>query len=315
MISNILMDMNLCPIAIFTYNRPDTLRETVNSLLNAAFSDQSILFIFSDGPKRPTEGHIVDEIRKYIRQIKGFKEVHYYFSETNHGLAKSIISGVSKVLQIYKSVIVLEDDLIVTPNFLSFMNKALNEYHSDDKVFSISGYSFDLKKSQDEINDAYFLNRGWSWGWATWKNRWDKVDWSVSDYNEFSRNPSLKKEFNKGGSDLTAMLHKQMTNKLDSWAIRWFYAQFKDGGLTLYPVSSKILNNGFDNRATHTTGSNKRYIPLLDATFKDEFTFPKKVEINAHFQKSFQRKMGIGSRLKSRIGSVLINILRTTKNK
>jgi len=304
------MENQLAPLVIFTYKRSDTLRTLIESLLKCSLVSETSLFIFSDGPKGQKDVEEVEQVRSFIKEIKGFKDITTYFSEVNKGLATSIITGVSNVLKTYDTVIVLEDDLIVTANFLAFMNKALVAYAAYDRVFSVSGYSFDLKAPKENTADAYFLNRGWSWGWATWKNRWDNIDWTVSDFEKFNKDPKLQREFNKGGSDLTAMLQKQMTNKLDSWGIRWVYHQFKVGGYTLYPVNSKILNNGFDDRATHTTGSSSRYVPQIDTSLKSEFIFPETVEINKGFQKAFQNKMGIVSRFKSKFSTIVADLVK-----
>jgi glycosyltransferase involved in cell wall biosynthesis len=302
--------MNNAPILLFTYKRLDTLKQTVDALQKNALSASSDLFVFSDGAKNENDADLVNQVREYVQQVNGFKSITYFFSETNKGLASSIISGVSNVLKIHNSVIVLEDDLVVTPNFLDFMNKALDEYVSVSKVFSISGYSFDLSPSVKQTDDAYFLNRGWSWGWGTWKDRWDNVDWDVKDYHEFEKDPKLKRAFNKGGSDLSSMLQKQMTNNLDSWGIRWVYHQFKVKGLTLYPRFSKVLNIGFDSRATHTTGSGTRYIPKLDADLKEIFVFPQKIEAHEQYQRAFQFKMGIVLRIGSKLASIGKKLLK-----
>ena len=302
------------PLIIFTYKRADTLLTLVESLLKNSLAATTTLFIFSDGSKTESDKQPVEEVRDYIKLIKGFKEIKYFFSETNLGLAASIISGVSKIFANAEAAIVLEDDLVVTSNFLIYMNMALERYRAEKKAFSISGYSFNLTVPKNISDDAYFLNRGWSWGWATWKDRWDSIDWLITDYNEFSNNASLKAGFNKGGSDLTGMLKKQMTGKLDSWAIRWFYAQFKTQGLTLYPVKSKVLNNGFDDRATHTIGAPGRYSPQLDDGYAIQFTFPKNVGVHSLYQKAFQNKMGIRSRIKSKAASVIVQLIRRFRN-
>ena len=305
--------MNPAPVIVFTYKRTDTLKKLIASLLTNGLASETVLYLFSDGPKNNEDVEIVNEVRDYVKTIAGFKQIKYAFSNDNLGLAVSIISGVSKVFLTADAAIILEDDLMVTPNFLIFMNQALERYQSEKNAFSVSGYSFNLGTSKIRGDDCYFLNRGWSWGWATWKDRWDNIDWVVGDYNNFSNDKKLKAMFNRGGSDLTAMLKKQMTGKLDSWAIRWFYAQFKLAGLTLYPIKSKIINNGFDERATHTTGSKGRYIPLLDDGTATSFTMPAIVEINSFFQKAFQKKMGVSSRMISKAGSVAIRLLRHFK--
>ncbi|WP_289662497.1 sugar transferase [Flavobacterium panacagri] len=297
--------MELAPIVLFTYKRLDELKKTVEALQKNPLARKSDLFIFSDAEKTDVDILIVKEVREYIRSIDGFKSVTIYESPTNKGLATSIISGVSKILELHESVIVLEDDLISTNNFLDFMNQALEIYQNEDKVFSISGFSFNLKIETEYFEDVYFLNRGWSWGWATWKNKWENIDWDIKDYHEFIKNKKHQKEFSKGGSDLNAMLKKQMHNNLDSWAIRWFYNQFKSGGLTVYPLQSKIINEGFGINATHTKGSNRRYIPIIDNGKKRIFQFPSKTQITDIAQKRFQIKMGYFSRFKSKIESYL----------
>jgi hypothetical protein len=300
-----LNDMTPAPIILFTYKRLNTLRRTVDSLKTNGLAKESELFIFSDGPRGEQNLDSVNMVRDYIKRITGFKSIRYFFSETNKGLASSVISGVSRVLQAYGSAIILEDDLVVTPNFLAFMNQGLCEYASNDKVFSISGYSFRIDPPANNFEDAYFLNRGSSWGWGTWKSRWDNIDWEVKDYPEFEKSSRLKKAFNEGGSDLSAMLKKQMTNKIDSWAVRWAYHQFKVKGLTLYPRNSKVLNIGFDNGATHTTGSPNRYAPKLDTSLKETFIFPVRVEISKYYQNAFQRKMGIASRVWHKMNTLM----------
>lgn len=304
------MSNTFAPILLFTYKRLETLKQTVEALKNNFLASESNLYIFSDAGKTEADTIIVSDIRSYLKTIKGFKKVEIFEAEVNLGLANSIISGVSKIVNLYGKVIVLEDDLRTTPNFLSYMNACLVQYESSEKVFSISGYSFNLGKDKNGIEDSYFLNRGWSWGWATWKNKWNDVDWKVSDYDKFSNDISSRKRFAQGGSDLNKMLDSQMTGKLDSWAIRWFYHQFKINGLTLYPVYSKVYNEGFDSNATHTTGSSSRYNPLLDNTHKTEYIFPENIEITKAFQKRFQDKMGIKARVISKIETMLLSVFK-----
>lgn len=293
------------PILLFTYKRLDTLRQTVEALKKNILANESELFIFSDGAKHDQDRYIVEEVRDYIKTISGFKAVNIINAPANKGLATSIIDGVNLVFERFERVIVLEDDLSTTSNFLAFMNQCLEKYEHDHDAFSISGYSFNLGVSKVDSNDAYFINRGWSWGWATWKSRWENVDWQVTDYSTFRLDSSARKAFSKGGSDLNKMLDSQMNGDLDSWAIRWFYYQFKISGLTIYPVFSKVFNNGFDQFATHTNGSGKRYLPILDTEGKIEFALPDVVKLDTFYQSQFIKKMGIASRIMSKIETLI----------
>lgn len=301
--------MKTAPILLFAYKRLDTLKKTLKALQLNKLASESDLFVFSDGAKFEKDLEIVNQIRSFLRTIDGFKSVTIVESKINKGLANSIIEGVSEVIDKYDQVIVLEDDLITTPNFLQFMNQCLTKYASIGKVFSISGYSFNLGQQVDYNEDVYFLNRGWSWGWATWKDRWETVDWEVKSYSQFNKNKKLKRSFAKGGSDLNKMLENQITGKLDSWAIRWFYHQFYVQGLTVYPVFSKVNNEGFDKDATHTTGSDTRYKPMLDNENKEQFLLLPIAEATPYYQKKFQHKMGITSRIISKMQSIIKKLL------
>lgn len=302
--------MENAPILLFTYKRVESLKKTIEALKQNFLAPQSELYIFSDGPKKDADKEIVDQVRAYIKSVSGFKKVVITEAEKNKGLANSIIGGVSGIINMTGTVIVLEDDLITTPNFLNFMNQALSTYSGQTAVFSVSGYSFDLGTDPGDKTDAYFLNRGWSWGWATWADRWEKVDWEVKDYENFRTDGKKRREFAAGGSDLNIMLKRQMTGLLDSWAIRWFYHQYKVKGLTLYPVYSKVRNNGFDEFATHTTGDAERFKPMLDDKLSENFNFPESVALHPYYQKRFQDKMGIVARAKYKLQNVFKRIFK-----
>lgn len=302
--------MRVAPILLFTYKRLDTLRKTVDDLKNNYLALESDLYIFSDAAKTDIDVPIVLEVRKFLKSISGFKTVTVIEAPINKGLASSIIEGVSFVFNKADTLIVLEDDLSTTPNFLMFMNACLSRYENNPSAFSISGYSFNLGVRSGTEQDAYFLNRGWSWGWATWKDRWEKVDWDVNDYSSFVNDNRARREFAKGGSDLNAMLDKQISGQLDSWAIRWFYHQFRIKGLTIYPVFSKVFNNGFDQFATHTNGSKRRYLPNLDKNHDMEFDLPNSVKEDYFYQKRFNSKMGVFSRIISKVETAVLKIFR-----
>ena len=110
------------PIALFTYNRADKTKRAVESLLQNIEAKYSDLFVFSDGPKTPEKKAGVEDNRKYIHSISGFNSVHIIEREKNWGLANSLIAGITEVINKYGKVIVVEDDLILSPYFLQFMN-------------------------------------------------------------------------------------------------------------------------------------------------------------------------------------------------
>ena len=253
----------LAPIVLFVYNRPWHTQKTVEALLKNKLANESNLFIFADGPKNEEDSKKVSSVRSIIKSIRGFRTIQIIERERNWGLADSVIKGVTEVIDNYGKVIVLEDDILSSTNFLKFINDALQFYENDNKIFSISGYTFPIKIPSSYPYDVFIMYRSSSWGWATWKNRWDKVDWEVSDFGKFLKNKDAKSLFNRGGDDLTPMLVKQMKGKIDSWAIRWAYAHYKEDAFCLYPVISNIKNIGIDNTGTHSTKT-KKFEVVLD---------------------------------------------------
>jgi hypothetical protein len=286
---------DLSPIVLFTYLRLDLLKLTIEKLSLNYLASQSDLIIFSDGPHSDDDKQIISDIRTYLRSIRGFKSVSINESLTNKGLASSVIIGVSKVINQYGKVIVLEDDLVTSRNFLNYMNQALFNYENNKRIFSTSGYLLPINISTND--DAFFLNRPWSWGWATWVDRWNGVDWNVNSYSSFSKSKIQQKRFSSLGSDVNMMLKKQMEGYLDSWFIRFAFHQFNMQGFTLFPKISKIINNGWDQFATNTKGIPDRYISNLDISETLNFQFPILTEIDISFQKQFINRLSLKNRI------------------
>ena len=249
---------NLAPIVLFVYNRISHTKKTVDSLRKNELAADSHLYIFSDGAKSNRDKDLVDEVRGFISKIDGFKSVTIIKRESNFGLADNIISGVSEVIQNYSKVIVLEDDIVCSKTFLIFMNKLLAEYETNNSIFSVTGYTFPIKIPDDYEFDVYLASRASSWGWGTWLDRWEKVDWKVNDYQNFIKDKQAVNDFNEGGEDLAAMLNEQMAGKIDSWSIIWTYSHFINNAYCVYPVKSRVKNIGTDRSGTHI-GKTKKF--------------------------------------------------------
>ena len=290
--------MNLAPICLFTYNRLDETKRTVEAIRKNYLAAQSELFIFSDGPKDEKGNDKIQKVREYLKTIQGFRRITIKESKENKGLADSIINGVTQIISEYGKVIVLEDDLITSPNFLDFMNQAL-KFYEHKNIYSISGYSLDLPSLMFYQKDFYLGYRASSWGWGTWKHLWDSVDWEVKGYDRFSRSPKQQKRFMRGGSDMPRMLKKQMKGQIDSWAIRWCHDQFQKDMLTVFPSISKVRSIGFGENATHTR-SPKRFRTSLDNGLQRDFQFDSSVQTNEKLTKEFRQKFSVINRLKDR---------------
>lgn len=290
----------LAPICLFTYKRLDCTIQTLKALQKNQLADLSTLYVFSDGAKSEHEWEGIGQVRNYLDGVKGFKEIVRIDRDDNYGLANSIITGVSDVVKQHGKVIVLEDDLITTPNFLSYMNGALEYYQNKSKVFSIAGYTIEVQAPNNYPFDVYAVPRTSPWGWASWEDRWNTVDWQVSTYDTFKDNPKMRKAFNQGGSDLANMLDRQMNEKLDSWAIRWGFQQFNNQQLTIFPTVSKVRNIGFGKEATHTKYYD-RYRSTLDYSGKLDFRFEDQVSAHPAFVSAYKAKYSLSKRFLGRL--------------
>lgn len=286
----------LAPICLFTFNRLEETIKTISALKNNHLANQSDLFIFSDGFMNKSEEKKVQEVRKYLNSLAGFNSITIFESESKKGLAKSVIEGVSKMFEEFDSLIVLEDDLITSPNFLNFMNQSLKFYENNDSIMSISGYTLDLKSLKNINKDYYIGLRASSWGWATWKKEWVNIDWDVKNHNVIKYNLFKRFKFMRGGSDLPKMLRNQQSGKINSWAIRWCYHQFLFNKYTVFASSSKIMNIGYGINATNTKKT-KRFHTELDTSNKTVFKFDHEIKLNENLLSEFRQKFSILNRI------------------
>ena len=310
------MSMSLAPIILFVYNRPWHTQQTVEALQKNDLAAESDLFIFADGPKTNAtdeQKEKISQVREYIHQISDFKSVTISEKVKNFGLANSVITGATEIINKFGKVIVVEDDLVTSKYFLKFMNEALDFFENDERIFSVSGYNYSasvMPIPSSYKKDIYLSFRHGSTGWGTWKNRWIKVDWEVSDFKEFLNNQNLQKAFNRGGTDLSGMLKSQMEGKIDSWAIRFDYSLFKNNRFNIRPVRSLVKHIGSDNSGTHSSTVDEKILAVnLDDNFMPKI---ETVEPNQTILKNFRHVFDPPPRysLKRFIGKILKRIFK-----
>lgn len=275
------------PVVLFCYNRPDHLRETLAALAANKGAADTPLVVFSDGPAHPGEKERVARVRALLTAVEGFLSVEVHASETNLGLAQSVIRGVGQVLERYPCCIVLEDDLRTAPYFIDFMNKGLNRYWKDERIFSISGYCPPIDLPEDFGAEAFLFARINSWGWATWQDRWKLVDWDLKEAPSFLQRKSERSKLAAVGKDLPVMLLRQLQGKLSSWAIRFNQACFMLAKTNVYPSRSLVANLGADGSGTHMKNS-ARFRTTLSEGPLEPYPALEHPKINAGFERFYR---------------------------
>ena len=268
---------NLAPIAIFTYTRLETLKKTIKCLKKNKIAKFSEIYIFSDCNKNKIDQPYVNCVRKYLKNIKGFKKINLILRKENYGLASNIINGVSSVIKKRKKIIVLEDDIIVSPNFLEYMNGALIRYENSKKIWHINSWNYEINRNNIKYN-TFFTRHMNCWGWATWENRWksfkkepNEIIKKFNDVNIF--------EFNiKNNLDYYSQLKRNKEGKLNTWAIFWYANIFLKNGLCLSPLKTLSKNIGFDDHSEHQPNENNSFKHINKKFFfrkNNKFIYPK----------------------------------------
>lgn len=299
----------LAPIVLFVYNRPDHTKQTIEALQKNELAKDSELFIYSDAAKNENALNKVNKVREYIKTINGFKKVIIIEREKNWGLANSIIDGVTKIVNEYGKIIVLEDDLVTSPYFLKFMNEALEVYEDREDIFAISGYSPSIKIPLHYKYQVYLTHRSSSWGWATWKAEWNCIKWDNKNYKQYVDNIKIMQEFGlKGGKDRPKMLKAQIESKINSWAIRRGFTQFLQRKYTLFPVRTLINNIGYDGSGVHC-GADSSFDNNNSLVDKINLNFPYEIDENNLISKSIYRYYTplVRKRIKNQLLKILHN--------
>lgn len=267
----------LAPVLLFTYNRLDHTRQTVEALQRNVYADNTEVFVYSDAPKNEAAEDSVRAVRKYLHGVAGFKRVEIIERTENWGLARNIIDGVTNIVNEYGKVIVLEDDIVTSKYFLKYMNDALRIYCNEGKVQLISGYSY-IPNDCRRV-DAYFLPFTSCWGWATWKRVW----------RGFKRNPAeLVKKYTKeeikrfnldGAHDFWSQVQMNADGRLFTWAIFLYELVYRNHGLCLYPPISLADNIGFDDSGEHCSKDNSNELVRMNEEYEIE-KFPSLIEVD-----------------------------------
>lgn len=306
--------MKLSPVVIFAYKRLLHITQTIEALKKNELSDKSTVFIFSDGPKNIDDEEKVEQVRKYLKTINGFKEIYVIEREKNYGLSNNIVDGVTRIVNEYGKVIVMEDDLLTSPYFLKFMNQGLEIYEGEEKVVSIHGYIYPI----EGLPETFFIRGADCWGWATWREKWKIFEPDGKKLLEEIRKRNIAKEINFNNSyNYVGLLEDTISGKVDSWAVKWYISAFLKGLLTLYPGVSYVNHIGSGIDATHASGSDF----LLHAKLNDKCSIKKikvkedkraRKKIEEFFRKAYknQKEQTFSQKLKLKLISLMRNILK-----
>jgi hypothetical protein len=266
--------MTLAPIIVFCYKRNDHLIAVIEGLKKNSLAICSDLIIYSDYAKSIDDLNEIENVRRYIHSIKGFRSISIIERNINYGIEKNMVLALEDVGLKYGKYIVIEDDVLVSPFFLKYMNDALAFYEDKGKVLTISGFNFPsniLALPKNRAKDFFFCSRNSSYGWASWYQKMKNVEWDKNKIVEKVKKNRYKKKINNYGADLLCMLEYYSDKNEMPWDYRLCINQILNNQVTLFPFYSYTNNIGFDGSGLHSPKTNKYYNNLSLA--KESYCF------------------------------------------
>lgn len=267
---------------LFTYHRSYHTKQVLAGLKQNSVLPQKLL-VFQDGLREGDDEYEWKKVSSLIHDIN-WCDREIIVSETNKGLAESIVSGINYAFENYDAVIVLEDDCVPMPNFMKFMEQCFEKYQDDARVYSISGYAYPIILEKDEF-DVYACGRVSSWGWGTWKSRWQIYQKDYEILKQFRKDREKSAQLAVWGRDLEAMLVGNIRGTIDSWAVFWALQIILRNGICINPYLSLIDNIGCDGTGVNCRVSNS-FKTQTDTTVR-EFSLPDQVRFTKKTERAF----------------------------
>jgi hypothetical protein len=282
----------------------------LESLRRCEGFEASLVTIFVDGPKNEADRAAVEDVRMYVASL-GLPNVRHIFSDFNRGLRQAVYDGVSAICEEHGRVIVLEDDLVLSPIALRFFNGALDHYEEAEEVWSIAGYLYDTPGLRN-FHRTLVLPYAHPWGWATWQRAWRRFELDSRPTDAELNARSFRTGFDMNGLyPFTSMLTNSIGGRVNSWYAHWYYTIFRHGGRSIFPPRRVVDNFGI-SAGTHggTFNPHERLVrrpPLLEklVDFADasEIDYDALDQIKGSWEARVQRFIARSGTIRARLKS------------
>lgn len=285
------------PVALLTFARPAETARVFDAIRQMR---PRTLLVVSDGARegRPDEAERVAQTRALLDTIDWDCDLRTNFAPTNMGCRRRVSSGLDWVFQQVDRAIILEDDCLPSPAFFQYCAEMLERYQDNPQVMTISGMTYFSGKHR--IADSYHFSRyPLIWGWASWARSWRHYDVDMKDWPQQKADGLLRAVI---GDRLIELQMEDMFDHVhggfDTWDVQLLYASVKRGGLNVIPVTNMILNIGYGEFATHTTGAPPKDVRRMQL---GELSFPLIHPVSALRDSRGDRKIENATRMRPRL--------------
>ena len=248
-------------VLLLGFNRPELLKKRIDEIHNSKVEN---LYISIDGGSK-SHTKEMESVKQYAQN----KSSNLHFFNLNHykdnlGLVKHITGEISKVLAKHKYIVVIEDDIKISTNFINNIIDGLNIHKRDSSTGIVSGFSplhFKYLKNKWRVSSYPYI-----WGWACSRAVWQNYKYNLSEINLEQKLLNSKSWNNLKPSQKAKWLglfKKAQTNPLDTWDSRLVFLSYCKDFINLAPIFSVVGNEGFnDSRAIHTKGKKPKFVTI-----------------------------------------------------
>jgi hypothetical protein len=266
-------------VLFLVFNRPETSRQVFEVIRQAR---PQRLYVAADGPRidHPGENLLCEEARRVATDVDWPCDVITLFREENLGCRIGVSSGIDWFFEHEDEGIILEDDVVPSPDFFGYCEKMLKKFRQDERVMMITGTNF---YPSDTSLQSYFFSQHFSiWGWATWKRAWRLYDRGMSDWPSSANVSFLKYHFGTKIANYYIYTFNLITEKkLDTWDIQWVYCCILNSGLCVTPRVNLISNIGIiGTHSNEVTDSHLLKLGILDS---DDLHGPDRVCVDVEY--------------------------------
>jgi hypothetical protein len=243
-------------VLFLIFNRLDVTKQVFQAIRQAK---PPRLYLAADGARKNTEGEAekVIAVREYVLQNVDWDcEVKTLFRDKNLGCKYAVSGAIDWFFEQEEMGVILEDDCLPNQSFFWFCEELLERYKDDLRVGQVSGFNYNLQYASLKY-DYFFSRYPMIWGWASWRNRWDKYTVTLEGFDEIKGNNQFSLMFDKAENRKRwGDFYKVKKNLIDTWDFQWAFTLYKNNQLTIIPKNNFIMNLGFGKDSTHTKGRN-----------------------------------------------------------
>ena len=289
-----MVDRNqISPVLIPVYDRYIHFEKVINTLSKCHNSDKTELYIYIDFAKSNQVLECQNSILNTISDFEhNFKLINVIQRSFNMGAQNNILDAIDDLFRKYKSIIFLEDDCIVHPSFLNFLNSCLNKYADNEDILGVSGYLYPINYPvQFGDKDIVKLPYSSAWGMGLWESKYSRPELKSKQILSLIKQKKIVTLLKNVSNRHHYVSLKEVFFKRDRWGDFCFMLSLLNNDKKwIFPVHTLVKNIGADGSGVHQGAYNFNII--------DSQILPKNLNLNFNLSEDHNLRLIFQSKIK-----------------